>query len=1214
MESILARALEYTLKYWLKSFTRDQFKLQGRTAQLSNLDINGDSLHASVGFPATLTVTTAKVRKLEITVPSVSNVQCEPILVQIDKFDLVLEENVDPNNAKSPTSPSTSTGTTKGSGYGFADKIADGMTLEVGTVNLMIETHGGDRKQGGTIWSSPLASITIRNLLLYTTNENWQIVNLKEARDFSNNKKFLYVFKKLEWESLSVDLLPHPDMFLDAHLQSPSSQGSKRDEDGAKRLFFGGERFLEGISGEAYITVQRTEQNSPLRLEFRLHIPEAVCPALSEPGLRALLRFMTGAHICLNRGDVNLNAQQRSTEAAGCSLVSVIVDHIFLCIKDADFQLELLMQSLFFSRASLSDGETTKTLSRILLGGLFLRDTFSHPPCTLIQPSLRSASQGTQHVPEFGQNFCPPIYPLQNQHMQFSMGVPLISLHSLQINPSPNPPKFASQTVIDCQPLMIILQEESCFRISSFLADGIVVNPGVVRPDFSVNSFEFILKEFDLVVPLDMQKTNDLSGNGNHFSHTSFSGARLHVEDLYFAQSPSLKCTLLKLDTDPACFSLWEYQPVDASQKKWATRVSHLSVSLETCNSSTKQMNSTDWYEGLWSCVEFHEVCFEAAMATSDGHPLLEVPPPEGVVRIGVACQQYISNASVEQLFFVLDLYAYFGRVSEKITKASKGNKERMGDRFGNEMMKKMPSDTAVTLAVSNLHLKFLESSSTDIHNKTMVQFDGQSLFLKVSHRTLGGAFAVSTSIHWETASVYCLDGVGAAHEKVGIEGLQALKPSTRDRYGDQRCVRWEVDKRKLRMSKSGHQCIPLFIVYIMFAALRSWDCVLASSVAQVYQLNLGRGMVVSQNILLRYGVTMLKDGASEGSFRVYHQLVKSPIDWLVKFDEISGGSWNLSGSNPPTDRDCPPYGQPWNRSKLSSNHMEVFFEMDWGIIMIVKESFEVPRDKKGKRLRPCEYENAHELWSKGNYKSRCPMDKKKENLDNLEKPLERFNVKSKGLSQVSPKMGHKICQSGLKTDLNLKPRELAHMGFDLVLNCLSFEQKHSLIINCLVKNLDFSCAKDLENVPVPLDLEEKLSTCRSQIRSIGQIDPTLLHLLLISKIMVNGLIECLARIEIVTGFWSRELPNESTRQVRALESLGAQVFEWKTQLVRRTARDETVAHLHSRIKEIITGLSNLREKEPKNNVALKASRDESESSLDDEEMLKVVMKLKISA
>lgn len=30
--------------------------------------------------------------------------------------------------------------------------------------------------------------------------------------------------------------------------------------------------------------MQRTEQNSPLGLEVQLHITEAVCPALSEPG------------------------------------------------------------------------------------------------------------------------------------------------------------------------------------------------------------------------------------------------------------------------------------------------------------------------------------------------------------------------------------------------------------------------------------------------------------------------------------------------------------------------------------------------------------------------------------------------------------------------------------------------------------------------------------------------------------------------------------------------------------------------------------------------------------------------------------------------------------------------------------------------------------------------------------------------------------------
>lgn len=59
--------------------------------------------------------------------------------------------------------------------------------------------------------------------------------------------------QKLEWGSLSIDLLPHPDMFADARLTSPNSRESKRDEDGAKRLFFGGERFLEGISGQANV-------------------------------------------------------------------------------------------------------------------------------------------------------------------------------------------------------------------------------------------------------------------------------------------------------------------------------------------------------------------------------------------------------------------------------------------------------------------------------------------------------------------------------------------------------------------------------------------------------------------------------------------------------------------------------------------------------------------------------------------------------------------------------------------------------------------------------------------------------------------------------------------------------------------------------------------------------------------------------------------------
>ena len=42
--------------------------------------------------------------------------------------------------------------------------------------------------------------------------------------------------------------------------------------------------FFPSTCIQLQITVQRTQLNSPLGLEVQLHITEAVCPALSEPG------------------------------------------------------------------------------------------------------------------------------------------------------------------------------------------------------------------------------------------------------------------------------------------------------------------------------------------------------------------------------------------------------------------------------------------------------------------------------------------------------------------------------------------------------------------------------------------------------------------------------------------------------------------------------------------------------------------------------------------------------------------------------------------------------------------------------------------------------------------------------------------------------------------------------------------------------------------
>ncbi|PQQ16205.1 uncharacterized protein Pyn_17041 [Prunus yedoensis var. nudiflora] len=1095
MESIMALALEYTLKYWLKSFSRDQFKLQGRTAQLSNLDINGDAVHSSMGLPPALNVATAKVGKLEIVLPSVSNVQIEPIVVQIDRLDLVLEEKSD-MDATSPRSSPSSSSLAKGSGYGFADKIADGMTVEILTVNLLLETRGGGRCQGGASWASPLASITIRNLLLYTTNENWQVVNLKEAREFSSDKKFIYLFKKLEWESLSIDLLPHPDMFMDANIARTEDGGNQRDDDGAKRVFFGGERFIEGISGEAYITVQRTELNSPLGLEVQIHITEAICPAISEPGLRALLRFMTGLYVCLNRGDVDSNTQLRSTEAAGRSIVSIVVDHIFLCIKDAEFQLELLMQSLFFSRATVSDGEIDNNLSRVMIGGLFLRDTYSRPPCTLVQPSMRAVSEEPLHVPNFGKNFSPPIYPLGDQEWQLIKGVPFLCLHSLQIKPSPVPPFFASQTVINCQPLMIDLQEGSCLRICSFLADGIVVNPGAVLADFSVNSLIFNLKELDVAVPLDID-SNPANKRGS-INQSAFSGARLHIENLFFSESPSLKLRFLNLEKDPACFCLWEGQPFDASQKKWTTRASHLSLSLETCTKSAGLQSSLDQNSGLWRCVELKDACVEVAMVTADGSPLTNVPPPGGIVRVGVVCQNYLSNTSVEQLFFVLDLYAYFGRVSEKIVLVGKntGQKKNRDHSSDGKLIDKVPNDTAVSLAVKDLQIRFLESSSMNSQGMPLVQFIGNNLFIKVTHRTLGGAIAVSSTIRWDSVEVDCVD----TERNLVVENDTVLTSIENDLstsgngYPELRPVFWIDNQRKHQ--SNGKVFVDPFLdismVHVIPLNERDVECHSLNVSACISGVRLGGGMNYAESLLHRFGILGPDGGPGKGLSNELEKLRAGPLSKLFKPSPLIADLKEDGSSGDGKESGVLHLGKP--------EDVEVSIELKNWLLALEGEQEMAERwwfnqEDVGREER-CWHTTFHNLHVKAKSSPKHMLNGNGKSYRTEKYPVELVTVGVEGLQTLKPHAQNCIDAAVLPVN-GIKETADASAGIDLeVRMVISEDTVDHEMVEWAVENVKFSVKQPIEAVVTKDELQHLTFLCKSEVESMGRITAGILRLL----------------------------------------------------------------------------------------------------------------------
>lgn len=411
------------------------------------------------------------------------------------------------------------------------------------------------------------------------------------------------------------------------------------------------------------------------------------------------------------------------------------------------------------------------------------------------------------------------------------------------------------------------------------MADGIVVNPGDVLPDFSINSMVFNLKGLDVTVPLEIGKPEQMSRNCNMLSQSSFSGARLHVENLMLSQSPSLKLSLLNLEKDPACFCLWENQPVDASQKKLIAGASLITLSLETSNNLNEDTSRVK--SGLWRCVEMNDMCLEVAMVTADGSPLTNIPPPGGVVRVGVACQQYISNTSIEQLFFVLDLYAYFGKVSERIAVVGKDKalKETRNESLHGNIMENAPGDTAVMLAVKDLQLRFLESSSSDTQGIPLVLFVGDDLSIKVSHRTFGGAMAISSSLRWERVEVDCTDTVS--------DSDLALRQSSHLNGKDSRQLRAVFWVQNSKICQSNRittlPFLDISVAHVIPYSAQDIECHSLNVSACIAGIRLGGGMSYAESLLHRFGILGPDGGPGEGLTRGLHQLSDGPLSKLFK-------------------------------------------------------------------------------------------------------------------------------------------------------------------------------------------------------------------------------------------------------------------------------------------------------------------------------------------
>jgi hypothetical protein len=163
-----------------------------------------------------------------------------------------------------------------------------------------------------------------------------------------------------------------------------------------------------------------------------------------------------------------------------------------------------------------------------------------------------------------------------------------------------------------------------------------------------------------------------------------------------------------------------------------------------------------------------------------------------------------------------------------------------------------------------------------------LVQFGEGDLFLKVSHRTLGGAFAVTTNLMWTTVSVNYLEGESAivCEHGTAVTGEHNILVHGNG-HPKMRAVFW-VDHRSKHQVKEP-QFLDINITHVMPYDIQDMECHSLNVSAKVFCVHLGGGISYTESLLHRFGILGPNGGPGEGLLRGLKDLSSGPLVKLFK-------------------------------------------------------------------------------------------------------------------------------------------------------------------------------------------------------------------------------------------------------------------------------------------------------------------------------------------
>ncbi|XP_068125504.1 bridge-like lipid transfer protein family member 3A [Hyperolius riggenbachi] len=191
MAGIIKRQILKHLSRFTKNLSAEQINLSTLRGEghLTDLELDEEALQNMLDLPTWLAITRVYCNRAAIRIQW-TKLKTHPICLMLDKVEIEMKTCEDPRPPNGPSPIALAAGQSE---YGFAEKVVEGMFLDIGCVSIKIQSH------------TFRASVQLWQLQGYSVSPSWQQSDLRFTRLTHPERGEVLTFKQVTWQTLRIE-------------------------------------------------------------------------------------------------------------------------------------------------------------------------------------------------------------------------------------------------------------------------------------------------------------------------------------------------------------------------------------------------------------------------------------------------------------------------------------------------------------------------------------------------------------------------------------------------------------------------------------------------------------------------------------------------------------------------------------------------------------------------------------------------------------------------------------------------------------------------------------------------------------------------------------------------------------------------------------------------------------------------------------------------